>query len=62
MTEAIAERFGARVVLDKRDISGDVQLERRFGLKIPVLMREDEVICFGRLDEVRLQQVLDALD
>jgi hypothetical protein len=62
MAEAIAEQFGARVVLDKRDITGDAQLERRFGLKIPVLMREGEVICFGRLDEARLQQLLDAID
>lgn len=62
MAAEIAERFGSRIVLDKRDISGDAQLERRFGLKVPVLMRDGEVICFGRLDEARLQQVLDAID
>lgn len=61
MAEAVEHHFGDRVTLVKRDITGNADLERRFGLKIPVLMLEGDIICFGRLDYARLHQLLDGI-
>jgi Glutaredoxin-like domain (DUF836) len=33
-----------------RDVDSDAVWARRWGLKIPVLLRGDELICHGRLD------------
>jgi hypothetical protein len=41
------------------DISGDAQLERKYGSRIPVLMADDELVCAYRLDRQRLQYWLD---
>lgn len=38
-----------------QDISGNEELERKYGQRLPVLMVDDEVVCCYRLDEQRLQ-------
>ncbi|MDQ2068290.1 glutaredoxin family protein [Natronospira bacteriovora] len=58
MLEAIHARYGQALIIEKIDISGDPQLERRYGLKIPVLALGEEVICYGHLDSERLAQTL----
>jgi Glutaredoxin-like domain (DUF836) len=36
------------------DISGDAELERRYGSRIPVLLADDEFVCAYRLDRARV--------
>lgn len=38
-----------------QDISGDADLERRYGQRIPVLLVEDEFVCSLRLDAARVR-------
>lgn len=44
------------------DIDADPLLARRYGLKIPVLRLDGEVVCFGRLDVEELRRHLRALN
>jgi hypothetical protein len=37
-----------------QDISGDVELERKYGQRIPVLLIDGEFVCAYRLDRARL--------
>ncbi len=50
--ELLGERAAAVQV---QDISGDPELERRYGHRIPVLLIDGEFICAYRLDLQRLQ-------
>lgn len=43
------------------DISSDPELERKYGLRIPVLLADGEFVCAYRLDHDRLAPYL-ALD
>ena len=55
------EALGRRVPLPPVrlvDVDGDPQLQRRYGLKIPVLLLEASPICSGRLDENELLAAL----
>ena len=40
------------------DIGGDPELMRRFGLRIPVLLHQGEILCEGRLDADLVEQRL----
>ncbi|MCZ6560927.1 MAG: glutaredoxin family protein [Gammaproteobacteria bacterium] len=40
------------------DIGGDPELMRRFGLRIPVLLCQGEILCEGRLDADLVEQRL----
>jgi len=42
------------------DVDSDPALQRRFGLKIPVLLLEGKMVCFGKLDEEQLRTHLRA--
>jgi hypothetical protein len=42
------------------DVETDVELERRFGLRIPVLMHRDAELCAGRFDATALNALLPA--
>ena len=37
------------------DISGDPELESRFGRKIPVLTVDEEIVCVYRINEQRVR-------
>lgn len=41
------------------DISGDLGLKRRFGLRIPVLAGADKELCQYRLDRERVERYLE---
>jgi predicted thioredoxin/glutaredoxin len=40
------------------DISGDPELERRYGQRVPVLLADGEFVCAWRLDPVRVRALL----
>ena len=43
-----------------RDVDADPVARRRFGLRLPVLTLDGEVVCHGRLDPVELERLLRA--
>lgn len=43
-----------------RDVDGDPLARRRFGLKVPVLSLDGQVVCHGRLDLAELERLLGA--
>ena len=44
--------------IDVLDVDGDAQLVRRFGLHVPVLLLDGEVVCRHRLDVPELTRLL----
>ena len=40
------------------DVDSDAQLQRRYGLKIPVLLLDQTSVCSGRLDQAELLRAL----
>jgi hypothetical protein len=40
------------------DVDSDAQLQRRYGLKIPVLLLDQIPVCHGRLDQAALLRAL----
>lgn len=42
------------------DVDADPDLKRRFGHKVPVLMLDGEVVCFGRLDAAEVERLTRA--
>jgi Glutaredoxin-like domain (DUF836) len=42
-----------------QDISGDTELERLYGQRVPVLLIDGDFVCAYRLDSSRLQAYLD---
>lgn len=60
MLEALRE-FGARVSLPplrQIDVDSDPQLQRLYGLQVPVLLVDDVPVCRFRLDEQALERRL----
>jgi hypothetical protein len=49
------------VTVTKVDVDGSVALERRYGLRIPVLAAGDEELSGYPLDRGRVQRFLDSL-
>jgi Glutaredoxin-like domain (DUF836) len=43
-----------------QDISGDAELERHYGQRIPVLLIDGDFVCAYRLDMARLRAYLDS--
>jgi hypothetical protein len=41
-----------------QDVDDDPQLQRRYGLKIPVLLLDGAPVCHGRLDAAELLRLL----
>ena len=41
-----------------RDVDDDPEARRRFGLKVPVLTLDGEIVCHGRLDAEVLDRLL----
>lgn len=44
--------------LELVDVDSDPQLQRRYGLHVPVLLLAGSVVCRHRLDPVELQRLL----
>ena len=44
------------------DVDSDPLLQRRYGLKIPVLLLAGTPVCSGALDEQALREALRAID
>ena len=42
----------------RRDVDGDPVLQRRWGLKVPVLLLDGALVCWGRLDSAELLRLL----
>ena len=40
------------------DVDGDPVLQRRWGLKVPVLLLDGALVCWGRLDSAELLRIL----
>jgi hypothetical protein len=55
--EALGQRY-ALPPLTLLDVDSDPQLQRRYGLKIPVLLLDQVAVCSGRLDQAALLRVL----
>lgn len=60
MRKEIESLAGDQVELTETDIDGDPALRAAYWDRVPVLVHEGEVLCFGRLDRERLQAVLSA--
>ena len=60
MHAELAPLLRGRALVEVVDISGDDELEGRFGLRIPVLASGDEELCFYRLDAARVDCYLAA--
>jgi hypothetical protein len=61
--EMLAElrALGLRVSLPELsviDVDSDAELQRRYGLKIPVLLLDSVPVCSHRLDAAELQRLL----
>ena len=54
---ALGERH-ALPPLTLMDVDSDPQLQRRYGLKIPVLLLDQTSVCSGRLDQAELLRAL----
>jgi hypothetical protein len=53
--------LGARIALPpltSLDVDSDPELQRRYGLKIPVLLLDSIPVCSQRLDVAELQRLL----
>lgn len=62
LTEELAPLVGDRVRLEVVDIGTDPGLERRYGLRIPVLVAGDTELSGYPLDRDRVQTYLAELD
>ncbi len=45
--------------IELRDVDSDPDLQRRYGAKVPVLMLDGALVCFGSLDVTELRRLLD---
>lgn len=59
MLEELAPMLRGRAQLAIVDISGDDDLEGRYGLRIPVLAAGGDELSFYRLDKARVEQYLN---
>lgn len=48
--EFIAELSRLPLRYELRDVDGDPVTQRRYGLKVPVLVCDGRIVCHGRLD------------
>ena len=53
--------FGAAAArIPVLDVDADLDLRRRFGYKVPVLLHAGEIVCFGRFDRSEVERALKA--
>lgn len=52
-------RDPAGVALEIRDVDADPVAQRRYGIKVPVLLLDDEPVAHGRFDAAGLGRLLD---
>jgi hypothetical protein len=45
-------------LLTLRDVDADPELQRRWGLKVPVLLLDESLVCYGRLQVDELRRLL----
>jgi hypothetical protein len=55
---AVLARSLALPPIDVLDVDADAELLRRFGLHVPVLLLDGEVVCRHRLDVPELKRLL----
>ena len=55
---AVLARSVALPPIDVLDVDADAQLLRRYGLLVPVLLLDGEVVCRHRLDVPELKRLL----
>lgn len=60
VVEAVTGRLPGRIAIDEVDISGDQDLEARFGREIPVLFIDDAKVAKYRITERELSRALHA--
>lgn len=60
MAQELAPLLGGRAELQWVDICDDIELKRRYGLRIPVLACGDEEISAYPLDRSRLEEFLSS--
>jgi len=60
LAEELAPLLGGRATITHVDVSRDPALERRYGLRIPVLVAGDTELSSFPLDRQRVVQYLDA--
>ena len=62
MLEDLAQVLGpeAAAAAQVLDITGDPDLERKYGHKVPALLADGEFLCCYRLDRERMQPYLAA--
>ena len=60
MAEELSPLLQGRAELRFVDISQDIELKRRYGVRIPVLSGGGEELCEFRLDRERVEQYLNA--
>lgn len=59
MLAELGELFGERAAqIQVQDISGNIELENRYGQRIPVLLIDGDFVCAYRLDRARLAAYL----
>ncbi len=60
MLEELAELLGPQAAAEVQvvDIAGQAELERRYGMRIPVLMADGDFVCAYRLDADRVRALL----
>ena len=51
---------GGGPAIEILDVDRDPELKRRFGHKVPVLMLDGEVLCFGRFDRAEVERLTRA--
>jgi len=58
MLEELRSLLGARAArVTVVDVDGDQELRRRFGSKVPVLLLEGEVVCYGHVDRAEVERL-----
>jgi predicted thioredoxin/glutaredoxin len=63
MLQALGAAFpGEAARLEIRDVDADPVAHARWGLKIPVLLLDGELVCYGHLDGDELRRALAASD
>jgi Glutaredoxin-like domain (DUF836) len=61
LLEDLATLVDERVAVDVVDVDSDVALERRYGLRIPVLVAGETELSGYPLDRARVQRYLEEL-
>jgi len=56
--DAVRARFPAVPAVQLVDVDTDAALQRRWGMKVPVLLLDGALVCAGRLDTPELLRLL----